>query len=133
VLPCYWIYWEVGKALEQKGSPDPLYTRWIGTYASAEFGGAVEAVLECTNTMARDLDRAGRDAMLRHFVPTSRYQRMFWEMGYRQEPWPIWPISGRIDRRAPLGVPLRARASPAQPNSGGRFGRGAEPPSEFLL
>src|SRR5262244_1485281 len=45
LLPCYWIYWEVGKALEQKGSPDPLYTRWIGTYASDEFGSVVEAVL----------------------------------------------------------------------------------------
>src|SRR5919199_3218448 len=25
LLPCYWIYWEVGKALLQRGSPDPLY------------------------------------------------------------------------------------------------------------
>jgi thiaminase (transcriptional activator TenA) len=24
LLPCYWIYWEVGKELEQAGSPDPL-------------------------------------------------------------------------------------------------------------
>ena len=34
LLPCYWIYWEVGKALEHAGSPDPLYQRWIGTYLS---------------------------------------------------------------------------------------------------
>jgi thiaminase (transcriptional activator TenA) len=40
LLPCYWIYWEVGKELERRGSPDPLYTRWIGTYASDEFGAA---------------------------------------------------------------------------------------------
>jgi hypothetical protein len=46
LLPCYWIYWEVGKELERRGSPDPLYTRWIGTYASGEFGALVEAVLE---------------------------------------------------------------------------------------
>ncbi len=25
VLPCYWIYWEVGKALIERGSPNPLY------------------------------------------------------------------------------------------------------------
>src|SRR5215467_470719 len=36
LLPCYWIYWEVGKQLERSGSPNPLYTRWIGTYASDE-------------------------------------------------------------------------------------------------
>ncbi len=23
VLPCYWIYWEVGKALLEEGSPNP--------------------------------------------------------------------------------------------------------------
>ena len=31
LLPCYWIYWEVGQALERLGSADPLYARWIGT------------------------------------------------------------------------------------------------------
>ncbi|HMB35307.1 MAG TPA: TenA family protein, partial [Methylomirabilota bacterium] len=41
LLPCYWIYWEVGKALERSGSADPLYARWIGTYASEEFGALV--------------------------------------------------------------------------------------------
>jgi len=89
LLPCYWIYWEVGKALEQRGSPDPLYTRWIGTYASAEFGGIVEAVLDCTDTLARQLDPAAREAMQRHFVTTSRYEWMFWDMGYRREAWPV--------------------------------------------
>ena len=89
LLPCYWIYWEVGKALEQRGSPNPLYTRWIGTYASAEFGSAVEAVLECADTLAGTLDPAGRQAMQRHFVTTSRYEWMFWDMGYRREAWPI--------------------------------------------
>ena len=29
ILPCYWIYLEVGKALARKGSPNPLYQRWI--------------------------------------------------------------------------------------------------------
>ena len=29
VLPCYWIYWEVGKELLRLGSPDPRYQRWI--------------------------------------------------------------------------------------------------------
>src|ERR671919_764669 len=25
ILPCYWIYWEVGKALLARSSPNPLY------------------------------------------------------------------------------------------------------------
>src|SRR5262249_34541117 len=89
VLPCYWIYWEVGKALEGRGSTDHLYARWIGTYASAAFGGAVEAVLDCADSVAGALDHAGREAMRRHFITTSRYEWMFWDMGYRRESWPV--------------------------------------------
>jgi thiaminase/transcriptional activator TenA len=89
LLPCYWIYWEVGKHLERAGSPDPLYARWIGTYASEEFGGVVRAVLAATDELAGPLGPPARAAMTRHFVTTSRYEWMFWDMGYRREPWPI--------------------------------------------
>jgi thiaminase (transcriptional activator TenA) len=89
LLPCYWIYWEVGKALERQASPDPLYARWIATYASAEFGGIVQAVLDCADALASALGPDEREAMQRHFVTTSRYEWMFWEMGYRRESWPI--------------------------------------------
>ena len=34
VLPCYWVYAEVGRALVEQGSPDPRYQRWIETYAA---------------------------------------------------------------------------------------------------
>jgi thiaminase/transcriptional activator TenA len=89
LLPCYWIYWEVGKALERDGSRDPLYARWIGTYASEEFGGVVRAVLAATDEIAAGVGGREREAMRRHFVTTSRYEWMFWEMGYRREAWPV--------------------------------------------
>jgi thiaminase/transcriptional activator TenA len=89
LLPCYWIYWEVGKALERQGSPEPLYARWIGTYASAEFGGIVQAVLDCADALAAGRTPAERDVMRRHFVTTSRYEWMFWDMGHRREDWPV--------------------------------------------
>jgi thiaminase/transcriptional activator TenA len=89
LLPCYWIYWEVGKALERTGSRDPLYARWIGTYAAEEFGGVVRAVLAATDETAAVVGGREREAMRRHFVTTSRYEWMFWEMGYRREGWPI--------------------------------------------
>ncbi len=89
LLPCYWIYWEVGKALERSGSRDPLYARWIGTYASEEFGGLVRLVIACLDEIAAGLSQAERQTMQRHFVTTTRYEWMFWEMGYRLEAWPV--------------------------------------------
>ena len=88
VLPCYWIYWEVGKELERAGSADPLYKRWIGTYASDEFGSVVRDVLAAADKVAERLTPAEREAMRAHFVTTSRYEWMFWDMGLRRETWP---------------------------------------------
>jgi thiaminase/transcriptional activator TenA len=89
ILPCYWIYWEIGKALLDRGSPRPHYQRWIDTYGGEEFAGAVREVLALTERIGQDLSEAERRAMTGHFVMTSRYEWMFWEMGYRQERWPI--------------------------------------------
>src|ERR1700761_5036029 len=46
VLPCYWIYWEVGKELLRRGSPDPRYRQWIDMYGSGEVGAVVQAVVD---------------------------------------------------------------------------------------
>ncbi len=89
LLPCYWIYWEVGKELERRGSADPLFRRWIETYASEEFGAVVRAVLTACDETAERLGEPERAAMQRHFTTTSRYEWMFWEMGYRREAWPV--------------------------------------------
>jgi thiaminase (transcriptional activator TenA) len=89
VLPCYWIYWEVGKALLERGSPNSCYRRWIDTYGGEAYAGIVRDVLALTERIGLELSEPERRAMIAHFVMTSRYEWMFWEMGYRQEHWPI--------------------------------------------
>jgi thiaminase/transcriptional activator TenA len=89
VLPCYWIYWEVGKELVRRGSPDPRYQKWIDTYGGDEFGEVVRAVIDVTDAMGPGLGAAERDRVHRHFRATSRYEWMFWDMGYRKEAWPV--------------------------------------------
>ena len=69
LLPCYWIYWEVGKALTRAGSPNPLYARWIGTYGSPEFGAVVGAVLEASVTSCSSA------RLLRQMKESVRWQR----------------------------------------------------------
>ncbi len=89
VLPCYWIYWEVGKALLERGSPDPLYQRWIDTYGGEEFAAVVRAVLELADRLGPQLSAAERERMTERFRTTSRYEWMFWDMGHRREAWPV--------------------------------------------
>ncbi len=89
VLPCYWIYWEVGKHLLEQGSPDPRYQRWIDTYAGEEFGDEAREVIAVTDRLGREIAPLERERIQRHFLATSRYEWMFWDMGYRREAWPV--------------------------------------------
>jgi len=88
-LPCYWIYWEVGKELERQGSPMPLYQRWIVTYAGEEFAEVVQQVIALTDTVTATLTTEERERLAEHFVMTSRFEYMFWDMGYRQQAWEV--------------------------------------------
>jgi thiaminase/transcriptional activator TenA len=88
-LPCYWIYWEVGKALEKHDSPVAVYQRWIDTYASAEFGDIVQRVIALVNGVAESLPAEERERMAAHFVMTARFEYLFWDMGYRRQAWEV--------------------------------------------
>ena len=92
LLPCYWIYWEVGKELLERGSPEPLYRRWIETYGGEEFATVVRAVIALADRLGPELSERERERVAARFVATSRYEWMFWDMGYRQEQWPsaVW-------------------------------------------
>jgi thiaminase (transcriptional activator TenA) len=89
VLPCYWIYWEVGKHLLGRGSPQPRYQRWISTYGAPEFGDEALEVIAVADRLGQDLAQPERARIRRHFRATARYEWMFWDMGYRQEAWPL--------------------------------------------
>src|SRR6266702_2161631 len=89
VLPCYWIYGEVGRHLLGRGSPNARYQKWITTYGSAEFDAEVRDVIAVTDGLGPKLSAAERERVHRHFRATSRYEWMFWDMGYRQETWPV--------------------------------------------
>ena len=89
VLPCYWIYWEVGKHLLSQGSTNPRYQKWIDTYGAEEFGGEALEVIGVADRLGPGLGAAERARVRRHFRATSRYEWMFWDMGYRLEQWPV--------------------------------------------
>ncbi|MGH3344010.1 MAG: thiaminase II [Carbonactinosporaceae bacterium] len=90
VLPCYWIYAEVGKALLARSSPDPLYARWISAYGAEEFQQVVDEVLALTDRVGAEISSCERARVRGHFVATSTYEWMFWDAAWRRETWPTF-------------------------------------------
>jgi thiaminase/transcriptional activator TenA len=87
MLPCYWIYWEVGKELKKGGSANKDYQRWIDQYADPEYGKTVMRVFDVMNETAKGLDAAAKERCKKLFVVSSRYEYQFWDMAWREERW----------------------------------------------
>ncbi len=88
-LPCYWIYWEVGKELEKRGSPGEIFRRWIRTYSSEQYGSIVRQVIEVMDQVAQGLREDELKLVRHHFVMTSKLEYLFWDMGFHKQTWPI--------------------------------------------
>lgn len=89
VLPCYWIYAEVGAKLAERGSADRRYQRWIDSYGGDEFAATVAQVLDLTDRIGPTLSSADESVARAHFVTTARYEWMFFDAAYRREDWPV--------------------------------------------
>lgn len=87
LLPCYWLYQEIGEHLIESGSSHPLYQRWIETYDSEGYKEAVTRQRELTDRLAQSATATERQAMLQGFLVSSYQEWKFWEMAYVQEKW----------------------------------------------
>lgn len=88
LLPCFQIYYEVGKHLYGIAAPDNPYQAWIDTYRDEAFGDSVRAVLRHTDDAFAAAAAAERDAMRAAYLKAARYEWMFWDSAYRLEAWP---------------------------------------------
>lgn len=93
ILPCAWIYAEVGThftgLLGGPPAPDHPYGAWIGTYSTPEFeqvGAWLRARLEEHAARLAEPDLQDLEGI---FVTSSRYEYMFWDMAWRRESWPV--------------------------------------------
>jgi thiaminase/transcriptional activator TenA len=90
VLPCYWIYGEVGRRL-YKGRPrkPKIYRDWIETYAGEAFWRPVREQIQLMDRLGASTSSREKKVMAGNFVLSSRYEFMFWEQAYRLESWPV--------------------------------------------
>ena len=62
LLPCFWIYWDVGSRIARHAAADNPYRAWIDTYADEGFGEAVRTVIGITDRAAEATTAGDPDA-----------------------------------------------------------------------
>ena len=89
LLPCFWVYREVGHHIHRLAASDNPYRAWIDTYAGDEFAAAVDAIIAATDAVAGLASPGQREAMHAAFARAMQLEWMFWDSAYRLERWPV--------------------------------------------
>lgn len=88
LLPCFWIYAEVGRDIHARSQPGNPYQAWVDTYASEEFHAAVRGVIATIDRVADSADSATRTRMAEAYRYSAELEWMFWDSAYQLGSWP---------------------------------------------
>lgn len=91
ILPCYWLYYEIGETLKHEKPKEAIYQTWINTYGSEWFKELVQEQIDRLDALAEEATEKDRERMKEHFIRSSQYEYLFWEMAYTLEKWPFEP------------------------------------------
>ncbi|MCF0264989.1 thiaminase II [Acinetobacter guillouiae] len=87
LLPCFWIYAEVGKDIVSKSIANNPYQAWIDTYSGEEFNEAVKNVLATIDRIAEHGDADTLEKMHKAYTKGAELEWLFWDSAYHQRQW----------------------------------------------
>ncbi|WP_288378364.1 thiaminase II [uncultured Acinetobacter sp.] len=87
LLPCFWIYAEVGRAIVSQSVPNNPYQAWIDTYAGEEFHTAVRNVIATVDKVAARCDADTLEKMHAAYTMGAKLEWLFWDSAYQQRQW----------------------------------------------
>ncbi|AKK73323.1 transcriptional regulator [Chryseobacterium gallinarum] len=88
VLPCFWIYREVGNYIyKTRNTVDNPYEKWIATYAGEEFSQAVDQAISICDRLAENSTQETKEKMSEAFIMATRLEYYFWEAAYELKKW----------------------------------------------
>jgi thiaminase/transcriptional activator TenA len=82
VLPCFWIYREVGMYIARHAGANNPYSRWIETYSSDDFANSVNEAISIFDALADKAADATRQKMLDTFYKSTCLEWHFWNDAY---------------------------------------------------
>lgn len=88
LLPCFWIYREVGNHVRVLADADNPWYAWIENYSSEEYSLLVDKAVDLTDRLAAGSSDDELERMFKAFVASSRLEYAFWDDAYYLRDWP---------------------------------------------
>lgn len=84
VLPCFWVYREVGLDIAKDAKANNPYSRWIETYSGKDFANSVNELIDIFDALQANTSEAIRLKMLDAFYKSCCLEWHFWNDAYHK-------------------------------------------------
>lgn len=85
VLPCFWIYRDVGKHIYMHFESNNPYEKWILNYANEDFSKVVDEALLIAERMYAEASAFTQSAMKKMALQSSVLEWRFWDAAYNRQ------------------------------------------------
>lgn len=82
ILPCFWIYREIGRKIVVHAKKDNPYIRWIDAYSDNEFHEITESAIGAFDEIADAASFKTQEAMSKAFEYSCLFEWHFWDDAY---------------------------------------------------
>jgi thiaminase/transcriptional activator TenA len=84
ILPCFWIYREVGRSIAAQTTENNPYISWIDTYSSQEFSEETDEAISILDELASQCSANTLTRMENAFISSSLLEWHFWNDAYEK-------------------------------------------------
>ena len=89
LLPCFWIYHDIGQGIARESRPENPFSAWIETYSGEAFDQSVQRMLRLTDRLGAAATPELQARMQRAFARSVWHEWAFWDSAYHQRHWPM--------------------------------------------
>ncbi|WP_292698516.1 bifunctional hydroxymethylpyrimidine kinase/phosphomethylpyrimidine kinase [Microbacterium sp. 69-10] len=111
LLPCFWIYQDVGERLHAHSHPQHPYQSWLDTYADPAFAASVRSALDITTRLAAASDQMTQHEMWSAFRISAAHELSFFTVPGSDEHFVHNGPTSRLSADAANGVDHREKES----------------------
>ena len=82
LLPCFWVYEDVGKYISNSSVELNPYSKWISAYSNKEFTKSVNLMIKITNQSLAGKTQTEVDEAIKIFKTSTNFELKFWDDAY---------------------------------------------------